>query len=409
VVQDPLLVAGEHTAGVAGATSELGGGEVVLQGHGELAQVPGHGRSGAESLLDVDVGSSVNPNGVIHQILGGTELLHITQHTHHLELLAVLEAYEGSPVTHGGVIDGAVAVEGVHTVTGKEVHVLTGLGQDALGAQLELAVGELEENKRREGVQHALDLDGGACSVLDSPVGDGAVGTHVNHIQTGLGQNLGVLVSNTHIEFGHTILVVVLALAGRTGGQVVVQVQHAGGEGKAGTQVHIGRQLRAAVEGIERSTRLQVVHVRHVGRHGMPGLADGEAHGSVVPVQLHEGLTQTQGGNGTAEVVEVGLYLTGNTHGAPLVGRHIQSQTGSKGDKAPVETVIEVHSTGHVVTLGHVEIEVLGTSAHSAGIGGYVVTDKAVKLEVCRFLFLRKGGAASKQGGQDNNDTFFHI
>ena len=419
VVQDPLLVSGVHTAGVAGAAAELGGGEVVLQGYGELAQVPGHGRSGAESLLDVGIGGGVNPQvTVFHvagaQVLGCTQLLHVAQHSHHLELLAVLEAHEGSPVLHGSVGKGSAGlVQGSDTISGKEVHVLTCLGQDALGAKLEQTVGVLYKHERREGGEQSLSLNNGIGRV--DPIGlDGAIGTHVNHVQTHLTGELGSLVGKAYISLGQTILVVVLALAGGTGGQIVVQVQEAGGKGKLIVQLHIGRQLGAAVEGVEGSTRLQVVHVRHVGGHGMPRLADSERNGAIVPIELHESLTQTQGGNRAAEVVEIGLYLTGDAHGAPLVSRDIQSQAGGEGDEAPVKAVVGVKaeisavSVLVIMALGHVEIQVLGATVHGAAVGREVVTDEAVKLEVRGFLFLRKGGAAGEQGGQDNNDTFLH-
>ena len=158
----------------------------------------------------------------------------------------------------------------------------------------------------------------------------------------------------------------------------MVQVQDAGGEGERATQFHIGRELRAAVKGIERSAAFQVVHVGQVRGHGMPGLADGEGQRAVVPVQLHVCLTQTKDGNRTAEVVEIGLHLAGDAHGANLIGRYIQAQAGGEGNETPVETAVHVHTVLHVMTLGHIEIQVLCTGVDGTGIGGDVVADKSV-------------------------------
>ena len=287
----------------------------------------------------------------------------------------------------------------MHTVTAQEVQVLAGLGQDGLGAELELAVGVLGKEERGEGGQKALHLNGLATSVLHAPVRDGTVGTDIHHIHTYAAQELGALVAQAQIKLREAVLIVVLALSGRAGGEIMVQVQHAGGKAEAGAQIHVCRQLGAAVEGIEGSARLQVVHVGHVGRHGMPGLADGKAHGAVVPAQLYEGLTQPQGGRRAAEVVEVRLHLAGNAHGAPLVAGHVQAQAGGEGHEAPVEAVVGVKAVCHVLALGHIEVKVFGSGVHGAGIGHNVVTDEAVQLEMRGFFLggLRKSGAAGEQ------------
>ena len=150
--------------------------------------------------------------------------------------------------------------------------------------------------------------------------------------------------------------------------------------------------------------------MRQVHAYGMPRLAQGERDGTVVPVELHKSLAQTQDGNHRtgAEVIEVGLHFTGNAHFAPLVPGHIQAQTGGEGHETPVETGILVIAVLHTHILGHIVIKVLRTGIHGTGIGGYVVTDKAVQLEVGRLFFLRKSSAPDQERCQ-NNDMFLHI
>ena len=312
----------------------------------------------------------------------------MAQHAHHLELLSVLEGQEGSPVLHGRV---AVSVRrcviGGDAVPGQEVQMLPALGQDALGAQLELPGGVLGEHERREGGQQPLRLRSAVQ----------ADRTHVHDVHTGLGREMLPLVAESGIHFGETVLIIVLALlVVGTGRKIVVQVQHARGEGETGTQTDVGGHLGRTVERIERSAGLQVVHVGHVGRHRMPGLAQREGDGAFVPAEFHESLAQAQDGDAAAEVVEVGLDLAGNAHGVPLVAGDVQAQTGREGDETPVEADVQVVAPAEVRILGHVEIKVFRAGADLTGIDHGVIADKAVQFELGR-RFLRNGSASGQE------------
>ena len=96
----------EEAAHIVSALTEEGTGAVIFQGEGQIPQVVGNGRSHAESLLDPVADGTVEPHRTdvriidAEQFLRHSQALHVTAHARDLELPAVLEGEEGSPVLH---------------------------------------------------------------------------------------------------------------------------------------------------------------------------------------------------------------------------------------------------------------------------------------------------------------------
>ena len=80
------------------------------------------------------------------------------------------------------------------------------------------------------------------------------------------------------------------------------------------------------------------------------------------------------------KTVEIGLHLSGCIHVAELIAGHVQTEPGSERKALPVETVVHIHASVQVGVdiLGHVEIQIVGSSAHGTGIQDSIVTNEAV-------------------------------
>ena len=174
----------------------------------------------------------------------------------------------------------------------------------------------------------------------------------------------------------------------------MVQVQEAGGEAEAGTQVHIGRNLRAAVEGIEGSTGLQVVHVRHVGCHGMPGLADGEL--PVILPDSGESLPQTQGrgardtGDST---VEISLDLTADLIAIIFITDKVDSEASRKSSETECGLCIEVLAVNDQFIFRNIVEEVFREGYALTCIECKIIAHKAVGLQGNSLLLCEQGRA----------------
>ena len=156
----------------------------------------------------------------------------------------------------------------------------------------------------------------------------------------------------------------------------------------------VEHDLRTAVEGVERSARLQVGDVRHVHRHRMPGLADVEeevAEHEVVPQQAHVGLAQPEGGGGTAHAIEVALDGAVRLQIADPIAFRLQAQTRGQGEHPEGRNGILVRAVHRPAVRRHVEVQVLGPRAHLMGVEDQVVADESVGLDPGRGLLL--GGA----------------
>ena len=180
MIHQPVRVT-VHAAGITLSFAELGRSEVIFQGQGKFAQVPDNCGRGTEGLLDFGICGSIQPQLFnIGQIGRCAKLLHITQHTHYLKLLAVLEAHERSPVLHGRIgILVIHVVDACKAVTGQQVELLAALGKNALGLQLEQTVGVLEEHKGRDGGKNAAGL----------------VFTHIHIVSANKGLRAGIIMS----------------------------------------------------------------------------------------------------------------------------------------------------------------------------------------------------------------------
>ena len=299
-----------------------------------------------------------------------------------------------------------------------------GLRQDAFGLELETALGELQEHERGNRVQALLQH--GSVVVIEREFlrrlihdrdGRSLPARHAGEeIGAHLAQETAALERHAHIHLrNHAVFVEFGALGRAVGGLGFVLAKRAvpdriGGIDGAHRQVlhreedaarpgelahgPMEHHLRAAVERIERSARLQVGDVGHVRRHRVPGLAHVDqqvAEDQVVPEQAHVGVPQPERGQRAAHAVEVRLDIAFHLEFADPVTVDIQPQTGGQGQHPEGRDLVLVHPVHHLAVLGHVEIQVLGTGAHLVGVEHHVVTDEAVQLHLGRGLFL--GGA----------------
>ena len=307
---------------------------------------------------------------------------------------------------------------------------LTGLRQNALGFDLETALGKLQVYERGNRIQAFLQHRRVLIiereflrSLVHDPDSRSLPARHDGEeVGTRLAQETAALEGHAQVDLrNHAILVELGALGraegspghvlfrkgipnrvggiGRSHRQVLHGIQDAAGPGEL-AHVPVEHHLRAAVERIERGAGFQVGDVRHIRSHRMPGLADVDeqvAQFQVVPQQAHIGMPQTERGQGAAHAVEVRLDVSVDLEAADPVAADIESQPGGQGQHPEGRFRVLIHPIHHLPVLGHVEVQVLGSGAHFVGVEHHVVADETVELHLGRGLFLGGGYDARAQ------------
>ena len=120
----------------------------------------------------------------------------------------------------------------------------------------------------------------------------------------------------------------------------------------------------------------------------MPGLSGG--HLPVALADSGKSLTETQlGGSGHPgnSTVEVCLDLRTDLEAVELVIFHINTKPCGEGGETERCLSVEVNIVNHVMVLGDIIEEILGSGHALAGVEGEIVTDKSVQFD-CGGLLL---------------------
>ena len=423
VVADPVEVGVDAAAVVAGAV--LDDGVVVLEGELHLAEVVGEGGGDAHHLVDVlesvaaEVVQFVVEDGLA---AGEAETLHVADHAETLEFLADRGGDETDAALGRSVFIGdAVRLEGRGRIAAVELHVLAALDEGALGLDLPVLSGVLQEDERVEGGEPLVVL-------LVGLVGDRLVVGDFDLVRIAVrvvdgdsfpgnrGRGGGISVVRADAQRGDAdaaeetaglegqaevglredgVALVFVGAAVRSAGAVLHLLDEAGREGYVFAEVGVVHDLRATVERGERGAGLEGDRVGQVGRERMPGLADEEAVGEFLgrlPGEFGVGLPHPEGRDVAArvEAVEVGLDLGLDGGAAELVTFDVESEAGGEGLVAEVADGVDVGAVHETLVERDEEEEVFGEGFGGAGIVESVGADEAVGLEVGLEFFLHR-------------------
>ena len=167
--------------------------------------------------------------------------------------------------------------------------------------------------------------------------------------------------------------------------------------------------LRAAVEGLEGGSRTEVQDLREdLTEEWMPSLSDQQ--GRCSPVQIHVGMSDTQGCPVAARTTEIGFHLE-RTLGRSDVGPlDVQSQTGVEQVETAIGLCIQVLAVRIRQPVFGIEME---QAIHDLRIGTRVIKQISTDLSVepireVRFLSFTLQGACRQQD-EKQESSYFHT
>ena len=286
---------------------------------------------------------------------------------------------------------------------------VTTLGEDRLGVDLEHPLLELKVSERAEHIKAVFDLGSSVIPIFTDIITRQSTPPRfeTDEIDTCLGGEMLAGVGHASIKFGDKpVFNVGLTFTQRARGQELHGIKCPKSVVDPVGESVFDHQLRTPVERCERSSSLNIHTIRQVLRHRMPALADLERElvlhvAELVEIDVDISVAKPQRGGIPVHKVEIRLNLTVNLHGTITVPGNIHSQP--SGDRIALKghAVINVLTFKIESMVKRTKIKhVFGSGLGITSIENRRCTEETVRSKLTIFFHLtplghRVGGPES--------------